>query len=74
MCKVNLEEAKSSLAELVEAAIGGEDVFILNTDRQLVQLVPIQTKKRQPKFGSAKGLIEMSEDFDEPLPDFGSYM
>lgn len=27
----------------------------------------------RPKFGSAKGLIEMSDDFDEPLEDFEAY-
>lgn len=27
-----------------------------------------------PKFGSAKGKIEMSADFDEPLDDFKDYM
>ncbi|MFN4787068.1 MAG: DUF2281 domain-containing protein, partial [Pseudanabaena sp.] len=26
-----------------------------------------------PKFGSAKGLIKMSDDFDEPLEDFAEY-
>jgi hypothetical protein len=25
------------------------------------------------RFGSAKGLIEMAEDFDEPLEDFREY-
>lgn len=26
-----------------------------------------------PKFGSAKGLVKMSDDFDEPLEDFEEY-
>ena len=30
--------------------------------------------KPVPKFGSAKGLIKMSADFDEPLDDFADYM
>ena len=29
--------------------------------------------KPRPKFGSAKGLIEISDDFDEPLEDFEAY-
>ena len=35
------------------------------------------TKKNHniiPKFGSAKGKIKMSEDFDAPLEDFKDYM
>jgi len=28
----------------------------------------------RPKFGSAKGMISVSPDFDEPLEDFKDYM
>ena len=31
------------------------------------------TQKNQPKFGSAKGSIQMSDDFNEPLQDFADY-
>jgi len=30
-------------------------------------------KKNTPQFGSAKGKIQMSPDFDEPLDDFKAY-
>ena len=30
--------------------------------------------KKAAKFGSAKGKIKMSADFDEPLDDFKDYM
>ena len=30
--------------------------------------------KKSTKFGSAKGKIKMSVDFDEPLDDFKDYM
>lgn len=38
-----------------------------------------KTKKKphktiKPQFGSAKGKIQMSNDFDEPLEDFNEYM
>jgi hypothetical protein len=29
---------------------------------------------KQPQFGSARGLIKISDDFDEPLEDFAEYM
>ena len=32
------------------------------------------TLKPAPKAGSAKGLIEIGPDFDEPLEDFKPYM
>lgn len=28
----------------------------------------------RPRFGSARGMITMTEDFDEPLDDFKEYM
>lgn len=28
----------------------------------------------RPRFGSARGMITMSDDFDEPLEDFAEYM
>lgn len=31
-------------------------------------------KDKTPKFGSAKGQITMSPDFDDPLDDFKEYM
>jgi hypothetical protein len=40
----------------------------------LVKLVPKSSEKKPPQFGSAKGSVQMSDDFDEPLPDFAEYM
>jgi len=74
MYQVSLNEAKTRLLDLIEAALKGENVFIFREDRQMVQLVPVEPPKRQPQFGSAKGLIVMANDFDAPLPDFDAYM
>jgi predicted DNA-binding antitoxin AbrB/MazE fold protein len=35
---------------------------------------PRATRPRQRTFGSAKGLIRIADDFDEPLEDFREYM
>jgi hypothetical protein len=35
-----------------------------------VKLVPLAQTKPRPQFGSAAGLITMSDDFDAPLEDF----
>jgi hypothetical protein len=40
----------------------------------LVQKSSQKRKKIIPQFGSAKGKIKMSPDFDEPLDDFKEYM
>ncbi len=74
MYKVKLNEAKSLLLTLINAAIEGEKVLIFTDDQQAVQLVPVAPPERHPQFGSAKGLIVMTEDFDAPLEDFEEYM
>ena len=33
-----------------------------------------QSKKEKPVFGSLKGKIHLSEDFDAPMDDFKEYM
>jgi len=74
MLQVSLEEARAELAVLIDAAISGEDVFISKNEGAAVRLVPLMTSRRKRQFGSAKGLISMAEDFDEPLEDFKENM
>jgi hypothetical protein len=40
----------------------------------LMQKTSGKINKAAPQFGSAKGKIKMSPDFDEPLDDFKEYM
>ncbi len=72
--QVSLIEAAASLSDLVQAAINGEEVILLDGDRPAIKFTPIALAKPRPKFGSAKGLIWMSDDFDEPLEDMKEYM
>jgi antitoxin (DNA-binding transcriptional repressor) of toxin-antitoxin stability system len=74
MQQVTLDEAKTRLADLIDAALEGETVSIAKDERQVVQLVPLAPRRIPGRFGSGKGKIWMSEDFDEPLEDFKEYM
>jgi antitoxin (DNA-binding transcriptional repressor) of toxin-antitoxin stability system len=74
MSPVSIEQAKTQLPELIEAAVSGEEVVIAKDDQHIVKLVPVSLKKNRPQFGSAKGSIQMSDDFDESLQDFAEYM
>lgn len=71
---IKLDEAATHLPDLIKAAINGEDIFIIADDKQVVQLVPLPRPKNPRKAGSAKGLITISADFDDPLDDFKEYM
>jgi antitoxin (DNA-binding transcriptional repressor) of toxin-antitoxin stability system len=73
--QVSLAEAAANLSDLVEAAINGEEVILLNgDDLPAIKLIPIESFRKNRKPGSAKGLISISDDFDEPLEDFKEYM
>ena len=74
MHQVSVEEAKTSLHDLVDAAVNGEEVVIAKDEQHLVRLVPVPRTKPRPQFGSARGQIIMSEDFEGPLEEFEEYM
>jgi len=70
--RITLNEAKIRLDELLAMAILGNDVIITGEDGTSFRIVPFD--QPYPKFGSAKGLIEISDDFDEPVEGFEEYM
>jgi antitoxin (DNA-binding transcriptional repressor) of toxin-antitoxin stability system len=49
-------------------------VILLNGDRPAIKFTPIESIKPDRKSGSAKGLIWMSDDFDDPLEEFKEYL
>ncbi|MGI0490964.1 type II toxin-antitoxin system Phd/YefM family antitoxin [Alkalinema pantanalense CENA528] len=73
MHQVNLQEAGAQLAKLIEEVASGEEVVITRSDGSAFKIVSINSTKPRPKFGSAKGLISMSDDFDDALEDFKDY-
>nr|QNO42416.1 hypothetical protein ODADPOMJ_00009 [Methanosarcinales archaeon ANME-2c ERB4] len=74
MQNIDVNQAKQQLHQLIEQAVGGNEVIITKSGQPVVRLVAITKRRDQRQFGSAKGLIEMSDDFDEQLEDFRDYM
>ncbi len=74
MQQITLAEASKHLPDLIEAAIRGEEIVITKDDQPVVKLTPVSSVKRRRQPGSAKGLVTISDDFDEPLEDFKDYM
>ena len=66
-----MHEAKSQLSKLVELAEGGEEVVIQRSGRPVARLVA--TEQRRPvadAFGTLRGEIELTDDFDELPAEF----
>lgn len=74
MQTVTLDQAKLRLTDLIEAAAAGEEIWIQKDENVSVQLVPHQSKEVSRQVGSARGLIQMAPNFDEPLDEFKEYM
>jgi len=71
---IDIEKAKNSLGELVDAAVSGQEIILTKDARPVAKLVAVTDQRQSPRFGSAQGLIHISDDFDAPLPDFDEYM
>lgn len=74
MTSVALELAPKEFADWIRDVRLGAHVVIMDGDVPVAEIVPAAQSKGQPRFGSAKGAIEFSPDFDAPLPDFDAYM
>jgi len=61
MQTINIDEAKTHLSRLIEAAAGGEDVVITEGGKPLVRIVPF-TQHRP-------GGLKRAQDSDFPQPD-----
>ena len=74
MYRIDLEKAKAQISSLLQTALDGEEIVITQNEQPVLKLVPISAIKPRRQSGSAKGLITMSDNFDEPLEDFAEYM
>jgi antitoxin (DNA-binding transcriptional repressor) of toxin-antitoxin stability system len=74
MHEANLQEVGNQLAESIEEAASSEEVAIAHSDGTAFEIVQTKSTKPLPVFGSAKGSIEISDDFDDPLEDFEDYV
>jgi prevent-host-death family protein len=73
MYTVALKEAEGRLAALLDEVAKGQEVVITREDGATFKIIPAAPLAPYPKFGSAKGLVHIAEDFDEPLEDFQAY-
>ncbi len=82
MQSIDISQAQSLLPQLLDAVLKGEEIIITREDQPVARIAPMTMSPAAETapdngdwvFGSAKGLIRMSDDFDEPLEDFAEYM
>ncbi|HVE43933.1 MAG TPA: type II toxin-antitoxin system Phd/YefM family antitoxin [Gammaproteobacteria bacterium] len=69
MTTVNIHEAKTHFSKLIQEVMQGEEVIIARDGNPVVRLIIYTEETKQRHGGQLKGLIEMSDDFDAPLPN-----
>lgn len=70
---VELAEAETSLAELVQKLGSGTEILITRDGLPVARLVSASEAEPDRVPGSAKGLFTVPDDFDAPLEDFREY-
>lgn len=68
MITVGVHEAKTTLSELLRRVAAGEEVTITRGGDPIARLVPVQRKSPRV-LGQDRGLFEVPDDFNGPLPD-----
>jgi antitoxin (DNA-binding transcriptional repressor) of toxin-antitoxin stability system len=71
---VTLEEAQSSLPELIDRLQSGAEI-VITRDNQPVALLHLPAGALpQPRFGNCRGSLTILKEDDEHLEDFREYM
>jgi antitoxin (DNA-binding transcriptional repressor) of toxin-antitoxin stability system len=73
MTTVGIEQAQKDLPKLIDDVALGEHVVITKDHVPVAELVPVIQPAPRPVFGSAQGMVKMSDDFDTPIDDFRDY-
>ena len=74
MSSVNIGEAKSHFSELLARVQAGESIIIARAGKPIAVLAPYSESPKRRPLGMDDGKVWMSEDFDDPLPEFEDYM
>lgn len=74
MENIDINQAQERFHELIDMTAGGNEIIITKSGRPIAKITAIASSKGQRRFGTAKGLIKMADDFDEPLEDFKDYI
>lgn len=74
MTTIDFQKAIECFPALAELAATGEEIVIAKDNRPFIKIIGAKPAKKRRRFGSAKGLIKMADDFTQPLEDFQEYM
>jgi prevent-host-death family protein len=68
MRSINIHKAKTQLSRLAEDVAAGEEIIVAKAGKPKMKLVPVDSRRKEIKFGALRGKIHIRKDFDAPLP------
>jgi antitoxin (DNA-binding transcriptional repressor) of toxin-antitoxin stability system len=66
---VTVEEMKRDPEGVIHRVMDGETLVVVEQDRPVAEIRPIERARRPRPFGLAAGSFVVPDDFDDPLPD-----
>jgi prevent-host-death family protein len=66
--EVNVHEAKTHFSKLLRRVAAGEETIISRAGEPVAKIIPIGSRTRR-RFGIDRGVFEVPDDFDAPLPE-----
>jgi prevent-host-death family protein len=69
MISVNVHEAKTHLSRLLKRVAAGEEIIISKAGKPMAKLSPLSKPQTDRVPGLDKGIIQIPDDFDAPLPE-----
>jgi antitoxin (DNA-binding transcriptional repressor) of toxin-antitoxin stability system len=73
MIQIPVKQASNELDKLLDKVAHGLELVIISSDGAAFKLLALP-RIPQPIFGSARGLVAIGSDFDEPIEGFAEYM
>ena len=73
MIQIPVKQAVTQLDKLLNKVAQGQDIVIIGSDGSAFKLMSLP-RTPQPIFGSARDLVDMKPDFDDPVEGFEEYM
>jgi prevent-host-death family protein len=65
---INVQEAKTHLSRLIEAAAGGEEIILGKHGKPMVRLSSFSSPNEPRRLGGREGEIKIPADFDDEDP------
>ena len=73
MIQIPVKQASNELDKLLNQVAHGQELVIISSDGSAFKIMALP-RIPQPVFGSARGLVHIGLDFDEPVEGFEEYM